>query len=109
MIRPAEARRRASMLISIAIRLSLTGLQVDWTTKQSRPRTVSSIQTQISPSAKVLKELLLSSIPSSRQMSSARGRLVFPLNTLMGLPFAIMFFLLFAVLFLCGWLLPFLL
>ena len=51
-IRRAEARRRQSMKISSSIRFSLTGGQVDWMTKTSRPRTSSSSLTISSPSGK---------------------------------------------------------
>ena len=37
----AEARFMASIMMRSSIRLSLTGEQVDWTTKTSEPRTVS--------------------------------------------------------------------
>ena len=40
-------------MMSSSIRLSLTGLQVDWTTNTSLPRTVSYRETKISPSEKV--------------------------------------------------------
>ena len=38
-MRPAEARRQASIMMSSSIRLSLTGLQVDCTRNTSLPRT----------------------------------------------------------------------
>ena len=50
LIRDAEARRTASMIRSSSIRFSLTGVQVDWTTKTSRPRTFSWTSTITSPS-----------------------------------------------------------
>ena len=49
-IRPAEARRRASIMSSVSMRLSLVGVQVGCRTKQSLPRTFSRISTMISPS-----------------------------------------------------------
>ena len=48
-VRPAEARRKASIMMSSSIRLLLTGLQVDCTRNTSLPRTVSLIETEISP------------------------------------------------------------
>ena len=52
MIRRAEARARASMQISSSIRLSLVGVQVDCSTKQSLPRTFSINSIITSPSEK---------------------------------------------------------
>lgn len=52
MIRPAEARRRASTITTNSIRLSLVGAQVDWMMKISPPRTFSLICTLTSPSLK---------------------------------------------------------
>ena len=49
-MRPADARFSASTMISSSIRLSLVGAQVDCSTKQSLPRTFSSISTFTSPS-----------------------------------------------------------
>src|SRR5471030_2255383 len=46
----AEARRAASIMISNSIRWSLTGAEVLWTRKTSRPRTFSAISMRISPS-----------------------------------------------------------
>ena len=44
----------ASIMMSSSIRLSLTGLQVDWMTNTSHPRTVSLMETETSPSAKLV-------------------------------------------------------
>ena len=52
MMRRADARRSASMMISNSIRWSLAGNDVDWMTKTSAPRTFSWISTKISMSAK---------------------------------------------------------
>src|SRR5690606_7573057 len=53
-MRPADDRRRASIMISTSMRLSLVGAQVDCRTKQSLPRTFSRISTITSPSANLL-------------------------------------------------------
>ena len=47
----AEARRIASAKRRISIRWSFTGAQVDWTIKQSDPRTDSPRETEVSPVA----------------------------------------------------------
>jgi hypothetical protein len=44
-IRRAEERFRASIMMSNSIKFSFTGGQVDWITKTSRPRTFSLIWT----------------------------------------------------------------
>ncbi|CFO05094.1 Uncharacterised protein [Bordetella pertussis] len=49
-MRPAEARRRASTITMISIRLSFVGAQVGCSTKTSLPRTFSLISTITSPS-----------------------------------------------------------
>src|SRR6266446_701582 len=51
-IRPAEARRNASIRSNSSIRFSLGGVQVDWITKQSPPRTFSRTSIITSPSGK---------------------------------------------------------
>ena len=48
------ARRLASARISISIKLSFTGGQVDWMMNTSRPRTFSLILTNVSPSGNEL-------------------------------------------------------
>jgi len=53
-IRRAEARFTASIIISNSMRLWLVGGQVDWIRKTSLPLTLSAISTRISPSLKVL-------------------------------------------------------
>ena len=52
MMRRAEERRSASVMISSSIRWSLAGNEVDWMTNTSSPRTFSWISTKISMSAK---------------------------------------------------------
>jgi hypothetical protein len=51
-IRRADERRSASVMINSSIMWSLAGYDVDWTTKTSAPRTFSRISTKISMSAK---------------------------------------------------------
>ncbi|EXI76560.1 MAG: hypothetical protein AW07_00509 [Candidatus Accumulibacter sp. SK-11] len=51
-MRAAEARLSASTMISISIRFSFAGAQVDCRMKTSMPRTCSCISTLISPSEK---------------------------------------------------------
>jgi len=51
-MRLAEARLSASISSSSSIRLSLGGVQIDWSTKQSPPRTFSRTSTITSPSGK---------------------------------------------------------
>ena len=81
-------------MMSISIRLSFTGAQVDCTTntccrgqshrwRRSSPRR----RTRLPPA-------LPSSRPISRQMASARGRLELPEKILMSLPCEIMFYIL---------------
>ena len=48
MMRRAEARFSASMMISSSIRWSLAGAEVDWMTNTSSPRTFSCTSTKIS-------------------------------------------------------------
>jgi hypothetical protein len=57
-MRRAEDRRNASIMISISIRWSLAGYDVDWRTNTSSPRTFSWISTKISWSAKRLNARL---------------------------------------------------
>ena len=51
-MRLADARLNASSISSSSIRLSLVGVQIDWITKTSPPRTFSVISTWTSPSLK---------------------------------------------------------
>ena len=54
-MRAALARLKPSSMTSSSIRFSLTGGQVGWTMKMSRPRTSSSMRTEISPSGKLFE------------------------------------------------------
>ena len=85
-IRTAEARRQASIMMSSSIRLSLTGLQVDCTMNTSLPRTDSYSEQETSPSAKPLISFSPSLMPMALQMSAASFGLALPVNTLMSLP-----------------------
>ena len=51
-MRRADARFKASMMIKSSIKWSLAGADVDWITKTSSPRTFSCTSTKISMSAK---------------------------------------------------------
>ena len=84
MMRPAEARLKASTIISSSIRLLFTGPQVDCTTKTSEPRTVSSMETEISPSAKLVTVLRPRGSPSASAISLAT--LALAVKILMSLP-----------------------
>ena len=86
MIRPAEARLKASIIISSSIRLLFTGPQVDCTTNTSEPRTVSSMETEISPSAKLVTVLLPKGSPSTWAISFATLGLALAVKILMSLP-----------------------
>jgi len=85
-MRPAEARRKASIMMSSSIRLLLTGLQVDCTTNTSQPRTDSLMETETSPSAKAVTVLSPRSSPSSAQIPFAKGTLAFAVKTLISFP-----------------------
>ena len=61
-----------------SIRLLFTGVQVDWTTNTSLPRTVSYRETKISPSEKVPTSASPSLVPISLQISSASLGLELP-------------------------------
>ena len=76
----------ASIMMSISMRLSLTGAQVDWTIKTSEPRTVSLMETEISPSLKVRTSEFESLSPSESAMLLATGRLEFAEKILMSFP-----------------------
>ena len=85
-MRPAEALRIASIMISSSIRLSLTGLQVDWTIKTSLPRTGSYTEMEHSPSANCETQALPTLRLSSLQMLLARAGLELPVKTAISLP-----------------------
>ena len=67
--------------ICSSMRLSLTGLQVDWMRNTSAPRTVSSRVTEASPSAKWVTMALPMGTPSSLQMVCANWGLELPQKT----------------------------
>src|SRR5690606_2172246 len=71
----AEARFRASIMIRTSIRWSLTGAQVDWMTKQSHPRTLSSRRIWISPSENRWTSALHNGTPMHSLISRASFRL----------------------------------
>ena len=73
-------------MMSSSIRLLLTGVQVDWTTNTSLPRTVSYKDTKTSPSENVPTSDSPSFVPMSLQISSASFGLELPENTLISLP-----------------------
>src|SRR5579885_407455 len=81
-MRAAEALLKLSSMISSSMRFSLTGGQVGWTTKMSRPRTSSSMRTEISPSGKLARVILPRVSPRQWAIFSARGMLARPLKTL---------------------------
>ena len=85
-MRPALARLAASIMMSSSMRLSLTGVQVDWMMNKSLPRTVSSMWMLISPSEKVETSMPPNSVLSLRAIASAKGRLELPENNLISLP-----------------------
>ena len=62
-MRPAEARRSASIMISSSISVSFGRPQIDWITKTSRPRTLSAIRTNVSPSGKFTTSHSPSEVP----------------------------------------------
>ncbi len=78
----ADARFKASHMISSSIRWSLAGGQVDWTMKVSWPRTFSPISTWISPSEKRPTSALLKGRLRCSQIRRASGRLELPAKTL---------------------------
>ena len=73
MIRVALARRNASIMMNISIRLWFVGGEVGCTMNTSSPRTFSSIFTNVSPSGNGVIVHLPSSMPMDLQMARARG------------------------------------
>ncbi len=71
MIEEALALFKASHIINTSIKFSLTGLEVDCTTKMWFPRTESSILRLISPSANLEIVQLDKGMPDSLEISSA--------------------------------------
>src|SRR5229473_3396096 len=81
-MRRADDRRSASVMISNSIRWSLAGNDVDWMMKASEPRTFSWISTKISISAKRRTTALVSGSPSPAAISCARAGLELPATSL---------------------------
>jgi hypothetical protein len=81
-IRSALARLKLSSMINSSMRFSFTGGQVGCTTKTSRPRTSSSMRTEISPSGKFDSVALPSGSPRTAAMLSDSRGLALPLKTL---------------------------
>src|SRR5262245_39581641 len=81
-MRFADARLNASSISSSSIRLSFVGVDVDWMTKTSPPRTFSVISTCTSPSLKRPISAPPSGTPRWALIASARGRFEFPVNSL---------------------------
>src|SRR5258705_8030006 len=81
-IRRADARRSASVMISNSIRWSLAGNDVDWMMKTSEPRTFSWIWTKISMSAKRRTTALVSGRCSQLAISWASAGLELPPTSL---------------------------
>src|SRR5439155_416694 len=77
-MRPAEARRRASRMMKSSIRFSLTGWQVGWMTKQSWPRMESWILTSISPSENRFRRGSVRGTPTSSEIKLASSGLALP-------------------------------
>src|SRR3989338_2935915 len=80
-IRFPEALFRASIIIRSSIRLSLTGVQVGWTTNTSLPRIFSSILTLISPSLNLPTKHSESLILRYLQIFLANSGLALPVTT----------------------------
>src|ERR1051326_2044286 len=81
-MRRADARLKASSMRSSSIRWSLVGVQIDWMTKTSPPRTFSVISTCTSPSLNRPTSAWPSGTPTYRAIASASGGLAFPANIL---------------------------
>src|SRR4029077_15994802 len=79
-MRFAEDRLSASIIISNSIRESLTGWQLDCTTNTSPPRTFSSILTRISPSLNDDTVAAPSLVPRKAQISWASAGFALPEN-----------------------------
>src|SRR5258705_9590454 len=81
-MRRADDRRSASVMISSSIRWSLAGNDVDWMMKASEPRTFSWIATKISMSAKRRTTALVSGRPNPCAISCASAGLELPATSL---------------------------
>jgi hypothetical protein len=77
---PADARLRASIMMSSSIRLRFGGLQVDCMMKQLTPRTFSPISTKISPSENRSTRERPTTMPSCSHSSVVNGTLELPPN-----------------------------
>src|SRR5271155_1482886 len=80
-IRPAEARRSASVTRISSIRFSFGGVHIDWMTKQSPPRTFSRISTITSPSGKRPTSASPIFTPRCSVTSRASAGVEFPVKT----------------------------
>src|SRR6266702_4837017 len=81
-MRRADDRRSASVMISNSIRWSFAGNEVDWMMKASEPRTFSWISTKISMSAKRRTTALVSGRSRPCAMACARAGLELPATSL---------------------------
>src|ERR1051325_9670929 len=77
-IRRADARLKASSIRRSSIRWSLVGVQIDWRTKTSPPRTFSVISTWTSPSLKRPTSAWPRGTPTYRAIASASGGVEVP-------------------------------
>src|ERR1700761_2361036 len=82
-MRRADDRRSASVMIRSSIRWSLAGNDVDWMMKTSEPRTFSRTSTKISLSAKRRTLALVSGKFSQSAISLASAGLELPATSLM--------------------------
>src|ERR1700761_6359100 len=82
-MRRADERRSASVMINSSIKWSLAGNDVDWMMKTSEPRTFSSTSTKISLSAKRRTLALVSGKFSQSAISLASAGLELPATSLM--------------------------
>jgi hypothetical protein len=82
LMRSAEARLRASTMISNSIRFSLVGAQVLCTTNTSRARTFWLISTVTSPSENRPTVAAPSDMPRWRAMSAAMRGFALPVKTM---------------------------
>jgi len=80
-IRLAEARTSASVMINSSIRLSLAGYEVDWMMKTSSPRTFSSTTANTSLSAKRFTWALVSGMSRWAAMAWAKLRFELPASS----------------------------
>src|SRR6185312_15048111 len=81
-MRRAEERRSASVMIRSSIRWSLAGNEVDWITNTSEPRTFSWISTKISMSEKRRTTALVIGTSRWLAIAAARAGLELPATSL---------------------------